>query len=73
VSCEGKEDAIMDMPLLAAKIVYQDVLDSSIDLDPITSQANEEDPILEPMWATSSSYSHVYLDDTFPSDEAIIC
>jgi hypothetical protein len=44
----------------------------STDLDPITSQTDEEDPILKPVWATSSSFSHDFLDDTFPSDEAII-
>jgi hypothetical protein len=52
--------------------VYQYVLDSSLDLDPVTSPIDEEDPVLNPLWATSSSYSCGNLDETFPSDEAII-
>jgi hypothetical protein len=33
---------------------------------------DEEDPVLEPVWATQSSCSHDFLDDTLPSDEAIL-
>jgi hypothetical protein len=33
---------------------------------------NEKDPILEPMWDTSTYCSHDFLDDTLPSYEAII-
>jgi hypothetical protein len=62
----------MAMPLSAVEIAYQVVLDSSTDLDLVTSLTGEEDPILEPLWATSSSCSHDFLDETFPSDEAII-
>jgi hypothetical protein len=32
----------------------------------------KEDPVLRPVWATSLSYSHDFLDDTFPSDKAIL-
>ena len=41
-------------------------------MDPVTSQMDEEDHVLEPIWATSSSCSRDYLDDTLPSDEAIV-
>jgi hypothetical protein len=52
--------------------VYQDILDSSANLDPVTFHMDEEDPVLEPLWATSSSCSRDCLDGTFSSDEAII-
>jgi hypothetical protein len=71
-SCEDQSHYGMAMPLSTKNIVYQVILDSFADQDPITSHSNEEDPILEPMWATFSSCSHECLDDTFPSDEAII-
>jgi hypothetical protein len=71
-SCEGQSHARMSMPLSVAEIAYQDVLDSSADPNPITSQTDEEDIFLKPVWASSSSCSHDYLDETFPSDEAII-
>jgi hypothetical protein len=62
----------MAMPLSKKEIAYQVVLDSSIHMDPITSQMDEEDPILKPVWATSSYFSHDFLDDTLPSNELII-
>jgi hypothetical protein len=71
-SCEGQSHDGMTMPLSAVEIAYQDVFDSSTDPDPITSQMDEEDPVLKLVWATSSSYSHEYLDDNFPLDEVII-
>jgi hypothetical protein len=33
---------------------------------------DEEYPAFKPMWATSLSFSHDFLDGTLPSDEAII-
>jgi hypothetical protein len=71
-SCEGQSHIVMAMPLLTTKIVYQVVLDSSANPDPVTSQTNDDDIVLKPVWATSSSFSHDCLDDTLPSDEAII-
>jgi hypothetical protein len=62
----------MAMPLSATKIAYQFVLDSFINLDPVTSLMDEDDPIIRPIWATSFSCSHDFLDETFPSDEAIL-
>jgi hypothetical protein len=62
----------MAMPLSTTKIVYQVVLDSSTNPNPITSQTDEEDLVLYPIWATSLSCSHDFLDDTLPSDETII-
>jgi hypothetical protein len=69
---EGQSHIGMAMPLSAAEIAYQVVLDSSIDPDPISSQTDEEDHVLKPVWATSSSFSHDCLDDTLPSDQAIL-
>jgi hypothetical protein len=48
-SCEGQLHSRMAMPLSTVEIVYQSVLDSSADLDPVTSQMNEEDHVLEPV------------------------
>jgi hypothetical protein len=62
----------MVMPLSAVDIAYQFFLDSSADPDLVTSSTDEEDPILRPMWTTSLSFSHDYLDETLPSNEAII-
>jgi hypothetical protein len=62
----------MAMPLSVVEITYQVVLDSSTDLDPVTSPTDEEDLVLRPMWATSLSCSHDFLDETLPSDKAII-
>jgi hypothetical protein len=71
-SCEGQFHAGMAIPLSTMEIAYQVVLDSSIDPDPITSPMDEEDPILRPVWATSLSCSNDFLDENFPSDEAIL-
>jgi hypothetical protein len=71
-SCEGQLHAGMVMPLSTTDIAYQVVLDSSDDPDPITSPTDKEDPVLKPMWATLLSSSHDFLDETFPSNEAII-
>jgi hypothetical protein len=62
----------MAMPLSKVEITYQALLDSSVDPDPVTSQTDEEDIILKPVWATSLSFSHDCLNDTLPSDEAIV-
>jgi hypothetical protein len=62
----------MDIPLSTMEIVYQIVLDSSTDLNPVTSSTDEEDLVLRPVWATSLSCSHDFLDETFPSDESIL-
>ena len=72
LSCEGQLHVGMAMPLLAAEIVYQVVLDSFVDLDLVPSLTDKEDHILRHVWATSLSCSHEFLDENFPSDEAII-
>jgi hypothetical protein len=51
-SIEGHSHAGMAMPLSAAKIVYQAILDSSADPDLVTSQIDKEDPVPRPIWAT---------------------
>jgi hypothetical protein len=71
-SCEGQLHAGMAMPLSAIEIAYQVVLDSSADNDLLPRRQDEEDPILRPVWATSLSCSHDFLDETLPSEEAII-
>ena len=62
----------MAMPLSATKIAYQDILDSSTDPDLVPSPTGEHDLVLRPVWATVLSCSHDFLDETFPSDEAIL-
>jgi hypothetical protein len=52
--------------------VYQAVLDSPVDPDLVPSSMDEEDLMSRPVWATSLSCSHDCLDETLPSDEAII-
>jgi hypothetical protein len=53
-------------------MVCQVILDSSTDPNPVTSSKNEEDPVLKLVWATWLYCSHEFLDETFPSDKAII-
>jgi hypothetical protein len=72
VSCEGHSNAGMDMPLSVANIAYQLFLYSSVNPDPITSQTDKEDLVIELGWATLSSCSHDCIDDTFSSNDAII-
>jgi hypothetical protein len=72
VSCEGQSHTGMAMPLSIAEIVYQVVLDSSDDPDPVTSQIDKEDLVLEPVWANSPSCSRDCLNDTLSSNEAIV-
>jgi hypothetical protein len=62
----------MAMPLSTIEITYQAVLEYSADPNPITLPKDEEDPVLNPMWATSLSCSHDFLNDNLPSDESII-
>jgi hypothetical protein len=57
------------MPLSTTEIAYKVVLDSSTDPNPITSQTNEEDHVLDLVWATSSSCSLDCLNETLPLDE----
>jgi hypothetical protein len=72
MACEGKSHTGMEMPLSAIENAYQVVLNTTIDPNLFSSQTNKEDLVLEPVWATQSSCSHDYLDDTLPSDEAIL-
>jgi hypothetical protein len=62
----------MEMQLSVEEIACQSILDATVDLDPFSSQMDEEDHVLEPVWAIQSSCSHDCLDDTLPSDEAIL-
>jgi hypothetical protein len=62
----------MAMPISVVEIAYQSILDSSVDLDHVPSQTIKEDPVLRPVWATSLSCSHDFLDETLPSDKAIL-
>ena len=69
---EGQSHVGMAMPLSAIEIAYQDVLHSFLNLDLVTSSTDEEDPVIKPMWATTLSCSHDFLNENFLSDEAII-
>jgi hypothetical protein len=71
-SCEGQSHIGMEIPLSMKYIAYKTILDSSVDPNPISSQTDEEDYVLKPIWATSLFFSHDFLDDTLPSDEEII-
>jgi hypothetical protein len=71
-SIKGQSHDGMAMPLSTTEIAYQAILDSSVNPDPIPLQTVEEDPVLRPVWATSLSFSHDFLDETLPSDEAIL-
>ena len=62
----------MDVPLPAAMISYQVNLNLVAKPSPSSSWTKEEDPSMIPTWAVESSHSHDFLDDVFPSDEAII-
>jgi hypothetical protein len=72
MSCEAQSHVGMAMPLSTVEIVYQAILDSFADPDPITSPTDKEDLVLKSVWATLLSCSHDFLDENFPSDEAII-
>jgi hypothetical protein len=71
-SWEAQSHACMAMPLSVAEIEYQAVIESSIDPDPVTSPTDKEDPILRPVWATSLTCSHDFLNKTLLSNEAIL-
>jgi hypothetical protein len=58
LSCEGQSHARMAMPLLAAEITYQAILNSSMDPDPNPPLTNEEDLMSRPVRATALSCSH---------------
>jgi hypothetical protein len=72
ISFEGQSHIEMEILLSVAEIAYPTLLDSSVDPDPVSSQTNKEDPVLEPVWATLSYFSHYFLDDTLPSYESIV-
>jgi hypothetical protein len=71
-SIKGQSHVGMAMPLSTTKISYQAILDSYADPDHVPSQTVKEDPVLRPVWATSLSCSHHFLDETLPLDEAIL-
>jgi hypothetical protein len=60
----------MSMPLLATKVAYSLVQQSSTNPDMTTAQ--ELDPFLEPIWAQGSLANVDSLDLFLPSDEAVI-
>jgi hypothetical protein len=62
----------MEMPLFVVEVVYQSILDATTNPDPSSSWKDQVDPILEPVWAIQSSCLHDFLEDTLPSDEAIL-
>jgi hypothetical protein len=68
LSIEGQSHVGMAMPLSIDEIAYQASLDPYADPNPVPSQMVEEDPVLRPVWATSLSCSHDFLDESsFPT------
>jgi hypothetical protein len=72
VSYEAHSNIGMAMQLSIVEIMYQAILKYIVDLDPPSSQKNEVDLILKPIWVVQSSCFHKCLNDTLPSDESII-
>jgi hypothetical protein len=72
MSYEGESQIRMAMTLPSSKVVYQDILDAIADPNPSSSLTDEVDLVLEPIWAAHSYFSHDFLDDTLPSDEAML-
>jgi hypothetical protein len=72
MSYEGHSHIGMEMSLSIVEIVYQAIQEATVDPDPSSSWMEEVDPVLEPIWVAHSSSSHEFLDDTLPSDEAIL-
>ena len=62
----------MDVPLPTAMIAYQVNFDCVAEPSPYSLWTEEEDPYVLPAWAVESSHTHDFLDDVFPSYEAII-
>ena len=62
----------MDVPLPTMMVAYQENIYQVAEPSPSSSQTEEEDPYVLPAWAFESSHAHDFLDDVFPSDEAII-
>jgi hypothetical protein len=62
----------MEIPPSVAEVAYQVILNTIADPYHFSSHKNKEDPILDPVWATQSSWSHDFLNDTLPLDEAIL-
>jgi hypothetical protein len=62
----------MEMPLSVAEIVYQSILDAIVDPDPFSLQTDEDDIVLEPVWAIQYYCLHDFINYTLPSFEAIL-
>ena len=61
-----------DVSLPTTMVQYQANLGQVVELSPSSSRTEEEDPYVLPSWAVDSSHAHDFLDDVFPSNEAII-
>ena len=61
-----------DVPLPTMMVAYQANIDQVVELSPSSSWTEEEDSYVFLAWAVESSHAHDFLDDVFPSDEAII-
>jgi hypothetical protein len=72
MSYEDQSHIGMAMPLLATKVVCQSILDATANPDPFSLRTDEVDHVLETVWVVQASCSHDCLDDTLPSDEAIL-
>jgi hypothetical protein len=72
MSYEGHSHIRMAMPFSTVEFVYQDIQEAIVDLYPSSSWKFKVDLILEPIWFIQSYCSHDFLDNTLPSDEAIL-
>ena len=61
-----------DMSFLATLMAYQDNLDHFVEPSTSFSKMDQEDPYVLHYWSVDSSHSQDFLDDVFPSDEAIL-
>ena len=68
----SNEPIVTNMSFPTTIIAYQANLECAVKPSPSSSRTEEEDPYALPAWAVSSSHSHDFLDDIFPSDEAIL-
>ena len=62
----------MGMSFPTTMVAYQDNLDSVAESSHSSLRTEDEDPYAFPAWAVLSSHSHDFLDDIFPSNEAIL-
>ena len=61
-----------DVSFPTTMVAYQANIVQVVEPSPSSSGIEEEDPYVLPAWVVESCHAHDFLDDVFPSDEAII-